>query len=476
MKAKLLLLFYIFLQFGISIQTFCTNNRSFTEKDLVTVNLADSFKTNNKVDKVHYAELIKKEFLHAWQGYRKFAWAHDELKPLSKSYNDWYGQSLFITPVDAFDTMILMGLKKEAADAKELILQNLSFDKNIFVQNFEITIRLLGGLLSAFELDGDRRFLTLAEDLGKRLLPVFNSKTGMPYVYVNLKTGETKNEINNPAEIGTLMLEFGTLSALTRNPIYYHKAKRAVVELFKRRSKIGLIGSEINVNTGEWVNTKSHISGMIDSYYEYLLKSYLLFGDKDFKVMFDSSMNAVNKYLADSANANLWYATVDMKTGEKILTTFGALDAFLPAVFCLSGDVKRAESLMESCFKMWKDFGIEPEKFDYENMNIINPQYLLRPENVESAYYLYHFTKNEKYINIGKYYFESIVKYCKTKDAFAALKNVTTKEKQDIMPSFFLAETLKYLYLLFTDEDETNFDKVIFNTEAHPLKKIHETK
>lgn len=70
-----------------------------------------------------------------------------------------------MTPVDAFDTMVLMGLKEEANDTKELIFNKLSFDKNISVQNFEITIRLLGGLISAYQLDGDKRFLDFAEDL-----------------------------------------------------------------------------------------------------------------------------------------------------------------------------------------------------------------------------------------------------------------------------------------------------------------------
>ncbi|MEJ2616155.1 MAG: glycoside hydrolase family 47 protein, partial [Ignavibacteriaceae bacterium] len=151
---------------------------------------------------------------------------------------------------------------------------------------------MLGGLLSSYQLDGDKRFLTLAEDLGKRLLPAFNSKTGMPYGYINLKSGKTSGEVTNPAEIGTLLIEFGTLSKLTGNQLYYNKAKKALVELFKRRSKIGLVGSAINVETGKWVNSDSHIGGGIDSYYEYLLKSWKLFGDKDCKNMWQASIKS----------------------------------------------------------------------------------------------------------------------------------------------------------------------------------------
>src|SRR5881628_3764660 len=123
--------------------------------------------------------------------------------------------------------------------------------------------------------------LVLAEDLGNRLLPVFDSPTGLPYRYVNLKTGKVRGNVTNPAEAGTLLIEFGTLSKLTHRQIFYDKAKRALVEIYKRRSPIGLVGTWINVETGEWTDTDSHISGAIDSYYEYLLKCWLLFGDQD---------------------------------------------------------------------------------------------------------------------------------------------------------------------------------------------------
>src|SRR5262249_22044811 len=261
------------------------------------------------------AKQVRSEFLDAWRAYKQYAWGHDELKPLTRSYRDWYSSSLLMTPVDALDTMILMGLTDEADKTREYIVQNLSFDKDISVKNFEITIRLLGGLLSSYQLSGDKRLLTLADDLGNRLLPAFNSPTGMPYVNVNLNTGATSGAESNPAEIGTLLIEFGTLSKLTGKPIYYEKAKRAVVELYKRRSKIGLVGSSINGEPGEWTDKPSHISGGIDSYYEYLLKAAILFDDKDCHHMWKSSVEAVNKYLADSTKTGLWYGQADMNTG-----------------------------------------------------------------------------------------------------------------------------------------------------------------
>ncbi len=416
------------------------------------------------------ADSVKAEFLHAWNGYKQFAWGHDALKPLSKQPRDWYGKSFCMTPVDAYDVLMVMGLSGEAAEAKKLIFDTLSFNRDVEIQSFEITIRLLGGLLSSYQIDGDKRFLDLAEDLGKRLLPVFNSSTGMPYRFVNLQTGKIRDSINNPAEIGTSLIEFGTLSKLTGNPVYYEKSKRALVQLFNHRSKIGLVGTWINVETGMWVDSTSHIGGAIDSYYEYLIKSWLLFGDTDCKNMWDESITAINTYIADTMHSGLWYGQANMETGKRIGTEFGSLEAFFPAVLCLSGDVERAKKLEESCFAMWNVYGIEPDGFNYVTMSATEKNYPLRPEIIESAYYLYHYTGDQKYRQMGETFFHSIMNYCRTDDAYAALQDVTTKQKTDSMESFFFAETLQYLYLLFSPEETLPFDSVIFNTEAHPIR------
>jgi mannosidase alpha-like ER degradation enhancer 2 len=423
-------------------------------------------------NKQELAAQVKAEFLQAWNGYKKYAWWHDDLRPLTKTYHDWYEQPLLMTPVDALDTMIIMGMKDEAARTKQYIIENVSFDKDISVQNFEITIRLLGGLLSNYQLTGDKRLLQLAEDLGNRLLPVFDSPTGMPYRFVNLKTGKVSGPVSNPAETGTLLIEFGTLSKLTNKAIFYDKAKRALVETYKRRSPIGLVGEGINVETGNWTNTDSHISGAIDSYYEYLLKCWVLFGDQDCRRMWLDSIGAINKYLVDEVPRDnlgfpgkvsvneLWYGHADMNTGARGATTYGALDAFFPAVLAMSGDLKRASRLQESS-----------EEIDYRAMKITSPGYPLRPEIVESTYYLYHYTKDPKYLRMGEGLWKDFVKHCRTDEGYASLKSVITKEKADSMQSFLFAETFKYFYLLFAPMKTVNFDKVIFNTEAHPIRK-----
>ena len=426
-------------------------------------------------NKQKLASEVKSEFLHAWNGYKKYAWGHDDLKPLSKTYHDWYPQPLLMTPVDSLDTMIIMGLKQEADATREYIAKNLSFDKDISVQNFEITIRLLGGLLTNYQLTGDKRLLALAEDLGNRLLPVFESPTGMPYRYVNLKTRAVRDPVSNPAETGTLLIEFGTLSKLTGKPVFYGKAKRALVETYKRRSAIGLVGEWINVETGKWTNPDSHISGAIDSYYEYLLKCWRLFGDRECRDMWLDSNRAIQKYLADTqtvgATAELWYGHADMNTGARTKTTYGALDAFFPAVLAMAGDLKRAGQLQQSSLKMWNQHGIEPEEFDYKSGGVVSAGYPLRPEIVESTYYLYHYTRDPKYLRMGEKLWRDFVKYCRTEEGYAALKSVVTKEKSDGMQSFLFAETFKYFYLLFAPPRTLNFNQITFNTEAHPIKR-----
>ncbi len=411
---------------------------------------------------------VKAEFLHAWAGYRRYAWGHDELKPLSRKPYDWYGTSLLMTPVDALDTLVLMRLKKEARADRNLIANRLDFDKDVSVKTFEVTIRLLGGLLSGYELTGDERLLAKARDLGDRLAPAFNSPTGLPYPYINLRTGKPSGVQSNPAETGTLILEFGSLSKLTGNPLYYQKAKRALVETFRRRSAIGLVGSGLNVETGAWTDPDSSVSGGIDSYYEYLWKCWRLFGDKDCLAMWRASIGPIDRYLADDVGGQLWYGHADMTTGARTATQYGALDAFFPGLLALSGDVDRAARLQDSSFRMWRFEGIEPEVLDYRTMSVVSPGYELRPEIVESAFYLSHYTQDAKYPAMGRDILADLERWNRTPTGYASLRSVVSKQKRDAMPSYALAETFKYLFLLF-DPAALDFDRVTLNTEAHPL-------
>lgn len=421
------------------------------------------------INRRQLAAQVKAEFLHAWRAYERDAWGHDELRPLTRKPYDWYGESLEMTPVDALDTLVLMGLKPEAQKARLEIDRRLSFDRDLFVKTFEINIRLLGGLLSGYELTHDARLLALATDLGRRLMPAFKSPTGLPYQFVNLRTGAVRGAGTNPAETGTLLLEFGTLSRLTGDPAYGQMARRALVATYSRRSAVGLVGAAIDVETGTWTSSDSHIGGGIDSYYEYLVKCQVLFGDDECGAMWRTTRPAIDRYLADDVDGRRWYGHADMETGARTAPTYSALAAFFPAALALSGDVATARRLQDSSFFMWQQHGIEPEVFDYRTATVKRPGYHLRPEIVESTYYLYRLTHDPAYLRMGETLFRDFVKYCRTDEAYASLASVVTKEKADEMPTYLFAETFKYFYLLFAPETTLDFDRVVFNTEAHPL-------
>ncbi len=417
------------------------------------------------------AEQVRQEFLHAWTGYRKHAWGHDELRPLSLAPHDWHDQTLLMTAVDALDGLILLGFDDEASETAAYILENLSFDRDIEVKTFEINIRLLGGLLSSYQLTGEAGFLDLARDLGDRLLPAFDSATGMPYTFINLQTGEVSGPHSNPAEIGTWILEYGMLSRLTGNPIYHERARAALQALFDRRSAIGLVGTVIDVESGEWQDRTSHVGGRIDSYYEYLFKGWLLFGDAELKAMWDLHIAAVHEHVAFEQSDGLWYGHVDMDSGEKLATRYGALEAFLPGTLALDGQLERARRLQQSGFAMWNLHGIEPEAIDFSTMTVPDGAagYVLRPEVIESAYLLHRETGDPLYREMGRTFLSALIQHARTDEAYAAIADVRTMEQADSMESFFLAETLKYLYLLFAEGDPHSISEAVFTTEAHPL-------
>jgi hypothetical protein len=201
------------------------------------------------------------------------------------------------------------------------------------------------------------------------------------------------------------------------------------------------------------------------------VKGWLLFGDRDLKKMWETSRDSINKYLADEVSTGFWYGWVDMDSGKRTLTEFGALDCFFGAVLCLDGDLVRAAKLEKSIWKMWNLYGLEPESIDYMTMKVTSPSYIVRPEAIESTYYLWHFTRDKQYYDMGKKMFLSIEKYCQTDNGYAEIKDVRSMEKLDALESFFFAEVMKYCYLFFAPDSAFDLDKVVLNTEAHPFLK-----
>ncbi|WP_425491656.1 glycoside hydrolase family 47 protein [Luteimonas fraxinea] len=128
--------------------------------------------------------------------------------------------------------------------------------------------------------------------------------------------------------------------------------------------------------------------------------------------------------------------------------------------------------LQHSAFSMWQAHGIEPEAWDYRARTVVSPGYPLRPEIIESAWYLYRLTGDRAWRDMGRTMFDDFVRHTRTDSGFAALANVVTKEKKDDMESFVLAETFKYFYLLYADPATRDPATTVLTTEAHPLRPV----
>jgi hypothetical protein len=219
------------------------------------------------------AQDVRAEFLHTYQSYLRLAFPHDQLLPVSGTGGDFFveGHPVLLTVVESLGTLYLMGLDDELEDAVAKCAEGLDFDVDASVQVFEVIIRMVGGLLSGHLATGERVLLDKARDLTDRLMPAFEkSPTGAPYRFVNLRTGAVSDNENFLAEVGTNITELGTLSRLTGDRRYYVAAKKALKAAFDRRSKLDLVGTTLNVETGAWVDRDSTINPPVDSYYEYL--------------------------------------------------------------------------------------------------------------------------------------------------------------------------------------------------------------
>ena len=422
------------------------------------------------IDKL--SQEIISETQRCWNAYKQYAWGHDALAPLSKSYSDWYEEPLYISPIDAYSTLFLMGLKEEAKAIENYVVDSLDFDKNIDAKIFEVNIRILGGLLAMYELSENPLVLEKARDFADRMMPAFDTKTGIPKYWVNLHSGIARGDTVNVAEAATYTMEMGILSYYTQDPKYYKAGKKATLAIYERRSPIGLIGDVIDVESGEWVSEQSHICAGVDSYYEYLYKSYLLFGDEELGRIWRESVANLHSYMAEEYDGKLWYGRVDMNTGKQVSSVITLYDAFFPAILTLSGDTIRAIKLQETWNWLWNQYGLEPMVYDYKKDTPNYPAYDLNPEIIESAYYLYQITGDSTYYNMNLNFWNDIKQYCRTDVAFTSVANVETMEQKDYMPTFFFAETLKYLYLTFShDQNQFNFDEYVFNTEAHPFRR-----
>jgi len=444
-----------------------------------------------------YREDARKMFIHGYDGYMRNAFPHDELKPLSGSWTDSLAElgnldmknlpdsynGIALSLIESLSTLAVMGNSSEFSMGVRRVLGHITnFDLDVRVNVFEANIRVVGGLLSAHILASDHtlelmdttgapytgQLLALARDMAARLLPAFKSKSGVPYAWVNLQKGVLPQETTeqNTAGAGTFMLEFGTLSALTDDTRFVHAARAAMQALWKLRSPIGLLGNTLNVETGVWIHPNAGIGGGSDSFFEYVLKCYVLFADLECWKIFSTVYGAIRRH----AFKQPWYVEVSMLTGKPMYLDAQGLAAFWPALNVLVGDLAAANMTHRAFFQLWKRYGVLPERHSLATDNIHHSEkyYLLRPELAESTYYLYKATRDPFYLHVGREIWESIESLTRTEHGYASLRDVTTKEKEDRMCSFFLAETCKYLFLLF--DTSPKWDRFVFNTEGHMLR------
>jgi len=390
-----------------------------------------------------------------------------------------------------------MGNVSEFKNAVSKVIQNVNFDLNTTVQVFETNIRVLGSLLSAHLLitdskqpfgnlkpqSYDNELLTLARDLALRLMPAFHhSNSGIPYPRVNLRYGvpNTTHLHTATAGAGSLLMEFGTLSRLTGDPTFENAARRAVDGIWKRRNiNTGLVGSAINVISGKWMSRFSGIGAGIDSFYEYLLKTHILFGETQDLEMYDEAFESVKEFLRRGrkdcnygAGDTPVYVNVDITNGMMINTWVDSLQAFLPGLLVLNGDIEEAICCHALFVAIWRRFEALPERFNWQLKAADVLFYPLRPELVESTYLLYRATKNPFYLHVGREILDSLEKYARTSCGYASLHNVVEKTQEDRMESFFLSETCKYLFLLFDFENPIHNEasmRYVFTTEGHIL-------
>lgn len=448
---------------------------------------------------------VKAAMQHAWDGYVKFAFGQDEVKPVSGTGSqNWGGQG--ITLVDSLDTLWLMGMKEEFWAARDWVRDHLSHDNVGSVSVFETTIRDLGGLLAAYDWSGDKVFLTKAQDLGNRLLKAFDDTvTGIPHGQVNLKNGQNGNigwAGGNVivAEFGTLQIENRYLSKMTGQEDFAKKTEHVFEILNKMSPANGLFpyffrNQPKEGNMPEFANDKLTFGAMADSVYEYMLKIWIQGGKKEpmYREMYDKAIEGMhNELLQTSTPSGLTY--IADKNSGKIDHKMDHLVCFMGGLLALGAytdplglessraqrDLRTAKALTYTCYQMYArmNTGISAEYVQFHPGKDLEigrgaPHYLLRPEAVESFFILNQLTGDPVYREWGWEVFESIEKYCRTKYAYGALSNVqdTAGKPRDSMESFFLAETLKYLYLLQDPDTEVDIlNKHVFNTEAHPMR------
>ncbi|MFF7725194.1 glycoside hydrolase family 47 protein [Streptomyces sp. NPDC008001] len=418
------------------------------------------------------AQEIRAEFLHAWEGYKRFAWGHDEVQPVSGRHREFFARNhpVGLSIIEAVDTLHLMELDAEVDRCVGWIKDRLDFDVDADFQVFEAAIRLVGGLLSAYLATGERELLHRCTDLADRLLPAFTaSPTGMPYRYVNLRTGRVSGATLPVAEIGTNVLEFGTLSRLTGDARYRRAADGALRAVVRRRSSLDLLATRMNVETGRWADRESiAVNPPADSFYEYLWGAWEMFGDADCRNWFRMFTDAMRRHQAERVDDRLWFKHVDFRTGELISRRASSLSV---AVLPVGGANELAADHYRSWTAVLDKYEIVPEEIDYSSLRALSPRNDLRPEYANCAFQLYWRTGDPYYRTTAWRYFRNLRTHHRVPGGYTVLTDVTKRPmaKGDHCPAYVFAENFKWLYLTFADPPRFDYDRGYLSTEGKVL-------
>lgn len=442
---------------------------------------------------------VKQMMKHAWENYVTYAWGKNELRPVSKrghSASIFGSSSMGATIVDAMDTLYIMGMDEEFEKGKEWIAGNLDMNQmSGDVSVFETNIRYVGGLLTAYAFTGDELFKKKATHIVDKLLPAFDTPTGIPFALVNMRAGNAKNfgwasgGSSILSEFGTLHMEFAYLSDITGNPIYRKKVEKIRETIRQVERPKNLYPNYLHPKTGKWGQQHTSVGALGDSFYEYLLKEWLRSGkrDKQAKEMFDEAATDIEEMLIQKSASGLTYIA-EWKYG-RLEHKMDHLACFAGGMYGLAAEMEKdknsdrwmniAKGITHTCHESYDrtDTKLGPEAFRFSDavearaLKQNERYYILRPETVESYFLMWRLTKDPKYREWGWEMVQALDKHCKVDGGYSGIRNVyqVGGNKDDVQQSFFLAETLKYLYLLFSDDDLISLNQWVFNTEAHPL-------
>lgn len=480
----------------------------------------------------HLRELknhTKELFHHAWNSYMKHGFPADEVRPITcEPYGPDYDDptnmrndamaNVSLTMLDNLDMLFIMEEWGELENALNYLQENHAtlFEQDTVVQVFEALIRWLGGLLSTHLLLTDvqwpdepryaeiRRIcknydgflLILAYDLGLRLIPAYQTDTNLPFPRVNLAKGvdavpEHMNELTCTSGATTPYVEFALLSKLTGDMHFERLTGLSYWKIWHSRSRLGLLSMTMNPLKSEWVDSIGGVGALVDSFYEYAVKGAIIFNSDSLWLIFTKAYLALLTHLAQSIGIHdsTLFANVNTGSGEVVSTWIDSLGAFWSGVQVLAGRLTDAILSHLIYLKMWDYFDSVPERWCFVSpsmhldpleekiANAINLEwYPLRPEFIESTYYLFRATKDPMYLQIGLRILSVFETRFKTACGLAGYQDIRTGQLQNRMESFVMGELLKYLYLLFDEANEIFLHQPfmskknwVFSTEAHPL-------